>query len=283
MIETKHKRRLFALNLAMCLVHAGLAGTVLIRANTGLRVPLYDTELLFDPEPDGGFRLLPRHVEVSALGLTWVVVFFFACSSVAHLGHCWLWREWYLRHLEKAMCPTRWIEYFFSASAMIVVIAYTSGTRSTVELVSLTGLIATTMTFGWLNEVINRPHPVTDEWQLGFWARSQAHLLGYVPMCVAWFCVLYTFFSSTRDTPCGPPDFVYYIVVGEAVMFSLFVVPQLYQVLSPPSKYYVGEYAYQFLSLAAKTLLGIVLLVNVLAYDSFDASVTGESGSGEAC
>ena len=80
---------------------------------------------------------------------------------------------------------------------------------------------------------------------------------------------------------CGPPDFVYVIVLGEAVVFFSFGAPQLYQVLAPPSRYVYGEYAYQVLSLSSKALLGTALLVNVLIYDSFDEVLSGiESGSG---
>lgn len=285
MLNTYHKTRLTLLNLAMFVIHAGFAGVTIAVANTGLAIPLYDTRLEFETEPLGGFRLVPVYIEMPGkLRLTWVVVFFFVCSALGHIGNGWIWREFYFRFLQNAMCPTRWIEYFFSAPAMMVAIAYIAGTRSYLELVSLAGLAATTITFGWMNEVINRPSDRRDAWEMRVLARSQATLLGYVPLCVAWVGVLYTFFSSARRT-CGPAHFVYYLVVGEAVLFFSFGLPQLYQVIHPPSEYYVGEYMYQLLSLLAKGFLGMVLLFYVLVHDSFDVGFVtpGDYASGETC
>jgi hypothetical protein len=200
-------------------------------------------------------------------------------SAFAHMGNGFLWRDFYFHYLEKGQCPTRWIEYFFSASVMMLSIAYTSGIRGYTELVCIFWLVATTIIFGWLNEVINRPKDDEDAWQLDIVTRSQAHVLGYIPQLAAWYSVLYTFLSSAGDSgECGgPPDFVYFIILGEAVLFFSFGIPQLYQVLAPPSRYVVGEYIYQLLSLIAKGMLGMILLTNVLIYDRFEDAVVDDT------
>jgi len=128
---------------------------------------------------------------------------FFALSAVAHAGNATCWRGFYLRRLGQAQCPVRWLEYVFSAPIMILSIAYAAGVRGHVELLQGYALVATTITFGWLNEVINRPRVLetaggapVDAWALPLLPRLQAHLLGYVPQLAAWYGVAFTFLRS---------------------------------------------------------------------------------------
>jgi hypothetical protein len=279
-----HRTRLTLLNVAMCTFHTIFAGVVLSAANMRLSVPLYDTALEFEAATAmEGMRLIPTYVESGGLRVSVLAVAFFACSAVAHLGNAVLWRSSYLNGLARGQCASRWVEYFVSASVMMLAIAYTSGIRCYSQLLQIFALTATTMTFGWLNEVINRPSRAGDDrWEHPFLYRAQAHLCGYVPQVAAWYCILYAFLGAGDGGACGPPDFVYFIVLGEAIVFFSFGLPQLYQVLAPPSRYVYGEYAYQVLSLTAKGLLGMTLLLNVLIYDSFDEAISTEAGSGEA-
>merc|ERR1712195_106608 len=56
-------------------------------------------------------------------------------------------------------------------------------------LVSLFGFTAITMAFGHLHEVICRPKSL-EEWAISNkLERLQAHLIGYVPQCFAWWLV----------------------------------------------------------------------------------------------
>jgi hypothetical protein len=292
MIGARDRFALTVVNAAMSMFHTALAVTTLLVGNPGLWVPVYATRLNFDaPTADRGFRLVPVYEEFGALPLTRTAALFFACSAVAHAGNAWLWRGFYLRRLGQAQSPMRWLEYFFSAPIMILSIAYAAGVRSHVELLQGYALVATTITFGWLNEVISRPRASTerafdDAWALPLLPRLQAHLLGYVPQLAAWYGVVFTFLrSATGDgAVCGgPPAFVYYIVLGEALLFFSFGVPQLYQALARPSRYVVGEYVYQVLSLLAKGLLGLTLLVNVLVYDQYDDAIADAYTNSTQC
>ena len=279
-----HGARLTAFNLAMCAFHTTFVVVVVSTANMKLSVPLYDTALEFTAATaTEGMRLEPLYVESGGLRVSVLAAAFFACSAVAHLGNAVLWRSSYLDGLARGQCLSRWVEYFVSASVMMLAIAYTSGIRCYSQLLQIFALTATTMTFGWLNEVINRPScGGEDRWEHPFLFRAQAHLCGYIPQIAAWYCILYAFLGASDGGACGPPDFVYFIVLGEAAVFFSFGAPQLFQVLAPPSRYVWGEYAYQVLSLVAKGLLGMTLLFNVLIYDSFDEAVTGtEAGSGD--
>lgn len=85
--------------------------------------------------------------------LTILTASFFLLSFIAHLGNAFLWRKAYLKALENAYAPFRWIEYSLSASVMMLIIAYTAGTITMYVHVLLFGLTFVTMTFGHLHEV----------------------------------------------------------------------------------------------------------------------------------
>ena len=51
-------------------------------------------------------------------------------SCFFHLGNALLWKKFYLRALASGYAPFRWIKYTFSASVMILILAYTSGTSA---------------------------------------------------------------------------------------------------------------------------------------------------------
>lgn len=280
MLSVGQKNRLVTFNACMSFFHLMFALATSGAGNMDLNIPVYDTTLTFSPATNtSGFDLLPTYTSSGTLELTKLAALFFLLSAIAHLGNGFIWPKFYFKYLEKAQSPTRWIEYFFSASVMMLSIAYTSGIRGYTELNCIFWLVATTILFGWLQEVINRPAEGKDEWQLDIVSRSQAHFLGYIPQLAAWYSVLYTFLSSASGGCTGPPNFVYLIILGEAVLFFSFGIPQLYQILSPPSRYVIGEYIYQLLSLLSKGLLGMILLTNVLLYDRFEDAVLDTNSS----
>ena len=253
-MHKSHRTWLTLLNVAMCGFHSAFAGVVLSKANMKLSVPVYDTRLEFSAAtPTEAMRLTPVYHEQGGLRVSVLAVAFFACSAVAHLGNAMLWRSSYLLWLSRGKCPSCWAEYFVSASAMMLAIAYTSGIRCYAQLVQIVALTATTMLFDSLNEAINPPSWAGDDrWEHPLLTRAQAHACGYLPQIAAWYCILHAFLGAAeRGGACGPPDFVYFIVLGEAAVFFSFGAPQLCQVLAPPSRYVWGEYAYQVLSLVA--------------------------------
>ena len=113
-----------------------------------------------------GWALEPDFSERATwLYLTWATACFFLLSCLFHLGNALLWKKVYLHSLASGYavrpCPTptapcatahatqgapphssslvarlstpqpfRWIEYSFSASVMILILAYTSGTTT---------------------------------------------------------------------------------------------------------------------------------------------------------
>lgn len=269
------EKKLRLWNFAMCAFHSILAGVTLAVGDIDLRVPVYgsELELITLVNNSDAWQYIPASPasRVSWLHLTWLTACFFLLSALAHLGNALLWRPHYERALARGYAPFRWLEYAFSASVMMLLLSYVSGSIVLHTLVLLFGLTAVTMSFGHLHEVVCRPKSL-DEWsESNKLLRLQAHFFGYIPQCFAWGVIIAQFLDagsqSTIDSDGDKremPDFVYAIVFGEVLIFWCFGVVQLVVSLRPPSKYYQGELAYMYLSLFAKGFLGILVLSNVL-------------------
>lgn len=267
------KIRIRCLNISMALFHTALLVTTLTIGNLDLQIPIYMTNITFvnnESSADPAFQLIPTYVTYGHVYLTIVTATFFACSAFAHFGNALLWRKFYESDLSKCKVTTRWIEYFFSASIMIYIIAFNSGIREHLLLWTVTALIASTMPFGLLTEIYSRPLSDT-EWCQPLSSRLLFHLLGYIPQLSAWAIILLNFYAEkVRD----PPIFVYIIIWGQLALFFSFGFVQLFQIFSTPANYYKGEIAYQWLSLISKGILGILLLTNVLVLGSYDEIFT---------
>ena len=248
----------------MSSLHALLAIVCLSVGNLSLTVPVYASTLNVTTDSDA-WKLEPSDAEeVGRLAITWLVALFFSISSFFHLGNGLLWREYYLSRLEACLCPSRWIEYSFSASVMVLLIAYFSGTLFLSTLISLFGLSFVTMLFGYASELYNRPSSPT-EWEKGsFWSRAEVHFLGYPGYTLLWVVLFFQFVRSAIEAGDKMPPFVWGVVIGQCFLFSSFILPQLYQLRSPPSSYVKGELAFQVLSLGSKAMLGGLFLGNVL-------------------
>lgn len=268
-------------NAAMAALHCALAIVTLSVGNLDLRTPVYATSVGAQGVGGGnstsGWELVPTVSESAGdFYLTWAVGAFFFICSFFHLGNALLWRGLYLRLLAKCYCPSRWIEYSFSASVMVLLIAYTTGSIVLNVMVLLFGLTLVTMLFGHLHEVICRPASPEMWAEPSVLWRLQAHLLGYIPQIFAWGVIVSQFVqaggSSSTDEDGNErkmPDFVYAIVSVELVLFWSFGLVQLVVSLRTPKDYIKGELAYQVLSLGAKGLLGLLFLSNVLVLGSF--------------
>ena len=264
---------LFRWNAAMALFHTSLCVTTLVAGNTDLAVPVYKTDIAFrineSPDANVPFQLVPRYVEHGSMPLTWISALFFLASAVAHGGNAFVWRRFYEAQLLLCRCPTRWIEYSVSASIMILSIAYGLAIREYTLLFALAMLIASTMPYGALTELVATPASPTT-WVQPLGTRLLPHVLGYVPQVSAWTILLINFYDQAYAGERGPPDFVYAIVWSQLVLFFSFGLVQLVQQCAQPRYYYLGEIAYQALSLGCKGLLGLLLLSNVLVLSSFD-------------
>lgn len=182
--------------------------------------------------------------------------------------------------MHEARNPLRWLEYAFSASTMAAVISATAGLNQVYHLTMVVTLVFTTMLFGHLSEIFNKPvyeygKPAT--WQdTNVLNRLLIHLFGYIPYAAAWVCIIHAFLYNASRGEQEVPAFVYTVVWTQFSVFTLFGLVQLVLLVLPsgPAYYWVGEAAYLVLSVVAKALLGVVLIVNVIRFSSFDSAIS---------
>ena len=264
-------------NTVLFFFHAGLAALTLSVGTIDLEVPLYKSAIDFrfivgnesaSGDDDTPWELVPVYVSGGTLMFTWWVASFFILSSFFHLMNATLLRRFYLDQLELCYTPTRWIEYFFSATVMIVIISYTLGIRDRDTLVAVGALVATTMTFGYWVEQLGRPKS-PDEWTMSLRYRLLPWFLGHIPQVLAWLLIVMRFYDVLSEED-RAPAFVHAILWVELVLFFSFGIASLMSQVYPPRLFYRGEIAFQVLSLVSKGLLGSLLIANVLIYSSFD-------------
>jgi hypothetical protein len=152
----------------------------------------------------------------------------------------------------------RFLEYFFTASIMSIVIAILVGIRDVYSLIGIEGAIATTMIFGYLEES-------TTNVPLMF----RPYFLGYVPYLVAWIPITWQFIRVAIENS-ELPWFVIAIFAVEMALFSCFGLVQYIYVVLPGevSKPIEMEGAYNLLSLTSKMLLIWLCVSGIVAQAS---------------
>jgi hypothetical protein len=260
-------------NAAMALFHLTLAALTLGVGNLDLAVPTYRTAIDFvyrnATNTAAGWDLLPIYEVCGKLYVTWLTASFFGISALFHGLHATLLRRRYLAALTQCRTPTRWIEYFFSAGLMQLLVAYTSGVRERTLLLAIAALTAVTMPYGHWVETVSRPK-TPDAWTRPLHERILPWWLGVVPFAVAWIAIFVHVHDGALGDADQPPVFVYAIVWGEFALFASFGVVSLVTTHAPPRFFPRGEIAYQVLSLVSKGLLGGLLLANVLMQSRFE-------------
>ena len=152
---------------------------------------------------------------------------------------------WYKRNLLQNRNYGRWIEYFFSSSIMIVLIAQICGISDIAALLAIFGINACMILFGLLMEKYEEPGKAN--W-LSFWFGCFA---GIIP----WIAIVIYVWAPGIDA--SPPGFVYGIIASLFVFFNCFAVNMVlqYKKVGPWRDYLFGEKVYIILSLTAKALL----------------------------
>jgi hypothetical protein len=185
----------------------------------------------------------------------WGVFAFLAISAVALLLIASpLVFPWYKRNLLKNRNYGRWIEYFFSSSIMIVLIAQITGISDIAALIAIFGINACMILFGALQEKYENPGKPS--W-LPFWFGSFA---GAIP----WLAIAIYVWAPGLDL--SPPGFVYGIIASLFVFFNCFAINMVlqYKKVGPWRDYLFGEKVYILLSLTAKALLAWQVFFPVL-------------------
>jgi hypothetical protein len=161
---------------------------------------------------------------------------------------------WYKRNLLQNRNYGRWIEYFFSSSIMIVLIAQITGISDIAALIAIFGINACMILFGALQEKYEKPGKPS--W-LPFWFGSFA---GVIP----WLAIAIYVWAPGLNV--SPPAFVYGIVASLFVFFNCFAINMVlqYKKIGPWRDYLYGEKVYILLSLTAKALLAWQVFFPVL-------------------
>jgi hypothetical protein len=235
-------------NLVMGLLHAAQGIAVLLLSND-FTLPV--TATFMDGPPGTSGRLS----QLFQLPLGPAVAAFLFMSAAAHLiivtpGVF----AWYSRNLERERNYARWIEYAFSSSLMIVLIAMITGISDVAALIGLAGANASMILFGLLMEHYERPG--RPNW-LSFW-------FGCLAGALPWLAIVIYVWAPGVDVE--PPGFVYAIIVSLFVFFNSFAINMAlqYRRIGPWRNYVFGERAYVLLSLVAKSLLAWQVFANTL-------------------
>jgi len=185
----------------------------------------------------------------------WGVFTFMAISAVALLliASPWVF-SWYKRNLLQNRNYGRWIEYFFSSSIMITLIAQICGITDVAALMAIFGINASMILFGGIQEKYEQPGKPS--W-IPFWYGSFAGIIPWIAIVV---------YMVSPGVSASPPGFVYGIIVSYFVFFNSFAVNMVlqYKQVGPWKDYLFGEKVYIILSLSAKSLLAWLVFANIL-------------------
>lgn len=185
----------------------------------------------------------------------WGVFTFLAISAAALLiiasPVCF---SWYKRNLLQNRNYGRWIEYFFSSSIMIVLIAQITGISDIAALIAIFGVNACMILFGALQEKYEEPGK--RGW-LPFWFGCFGGVIPWIAIAI---------FVWAPGLSVSPPGFVYGIIGSLFVFFNCFAVNMVlqYKQVGPWRDYLFGEKVYIILSLTAKALLAWQVFFPVL-------------------
>jgi hypothetical protein len=208
--------------------------------------PVVSTYLRYD---EASRHLVTAQRGIWDLPIGPAVAAFFLLSAAAHFTMAFPARRWYEAHLARGQNPIRWVEYAFSSSVMIVVIAALAGVQEVGTLIAIFGVNAAMILFGWSMEIANE-------------GRERPQWLHYIFGCIAgavpWLVIGVTLLVSATEPGSRPiPGFVIAIFVTLFIGFNVFAINQVlqYKKVGRWRDYLYGERAYMLFSLIAKSLL----------------------------
>ena len=248
-IPADRARSLFRWNVVLAALHfvQFLAILALSFAKDPMvTAPIVSSYLTFD---EATRTLGPAQRALFDLPIGPTVALFFLLSAVAHFSVALPARRWYEGRLARGQNPARWIEYSFSSSVMIVVIAALSGIQEIGTLVAIFGVNAAMILFGWSMEAANE-------------GRDRPQWLHYIFGCIAgivpWIVIATALGTAATEPGAAPiPGFVIAIFVSLFISFNIFAFNMVlqYRKVGRWQDYLYGERVYMLLSLVAKTIL----------------------------
>ncbi len=225
-------------NLALTVLHLAQAVAVLVLA-TDFAITITQS---LPTGPPGTPNAAPEGLFDLPIGAT--IALFLVLASLDHLLTATAMRRTYERDLRVGINRFRWVEYSFSATLMVILIALYSGITNISALIGIIGANVSMILFGWLQESANPPGSTTRTMK-PFW-------FGCVAGATPWVAIGYNLIAAEEV-----PGFVVGIFVSLFIFFNSFALNQWlqYKQVGPWRSYAFGEKAYLVLSLVAKSIL----------------------------
>jgi hypothetical protein len=242
-------RRLRGYNLGMGSLHL-LQGVLILLLANDFSLPVTGAFLTGPPGVSE-----QSFTQLFDVRVAWAVALFFFMSAAAHFAVSLPGVfGWYRGNLMYDRNYARWIEYSFSSSVMVILIAMLSGISDIAALVAIAGVNAAMILFGWVMEKYESPG--RPSW-LAYW-------FGVIAGAFPWIAIAIYLISPGSDI--SPPGFVVWIFVSLFIFFNAFAVNMVlqYRRTGPWKSYLFGESAYIFLSLTAKSLLAWQIFAGTL-------------------
>ena len=247
-VDEHSLRSLRRWNLALTLLHAAQAVAVFVLA-TGFAITVTRS---LPTGPPGTTPTSPEALLDLPIGGT--VALFLALAALDHLLTGTVLRRTYEDDLRAGINRFRWVEYSFSATLMVLLIALYAGITGVSALIGIAGANVAMILFGWLQESTNPPGRA-EVTMRPFW-------FGCVAGAAPWVAIGYNLVAAEEV-----PGFVVGIFVSLFLFFNSFAVNQWlqYRQVGPWHSYAFGENAYLVLSLLAKSALAWQIFAGSLA------------------
>lgn len=230
-------------NISMGFLHL-VQGIAMLLLSSSFSIPVIGNFLNFDLKSQS---LKPVAETIFNLRIGPAVAAFLIMSAIAHFLVSTVLYKWYIKNLSQHINIARWVEYAFSSTLMLVIIAMLVGIYDLAALIALAGLNASMILFGWMMELHNQSTNKID------WT---SFIFGCIAGIIPWIAVAIYLFAA-GEGEYRAPDFVYWIYFSIFIFFNTFAINQVlqYKKVGKWADYLYGEKAYIILSLVAKTLL----------------------------
>ncbi len=225
-------------NLGLTALH-GVQAVLILTMASNFAITLTST---FPEGPPGTRR--PTADSFVDVRIGAAIAVFLGLAALDHLITATVARSAYERDLQHGINRFRWIEYSFSATLMVLLIASYSGITDITAVIGIAGANVGMILFGWLQERMNPPGRSSTT-MLPFW-------FGTIAGLAPWLAILTNIVGSETV-----PGFVYGIVIAQFLFFFSFGLNQWlqYREVGRWSDYAFGEKTYLVLSLGAKSVL----------------------------
>lgn len=231
-----------------------IQGILILVLSNDFTLPINTTYLTFN---ETTYTLEPVLEHFKDIRLGYAIAIFLFLSSLAHfvisLPKIY---DWYINNLKRGINYARWIEYAFSSSLMIVLIAMLVGVYDLSTLILMFGVNAMMILFGLMMEIHNQTTKKTN------WL---PYIFGCIAGILPWIVIALYLFNS-GDGVNKAPDFVYWIFFSIFLFFNSFAVNMFlqYKKVGKWKDYIYGERVYILLSLLAKSALAWQIFAGTL-------------------